>query len=198
MIVPRAVPQIGLTAMRDIVTLRETDTAVAPDETYHFAGVYCFGRGVFAGERKTGLDFAYRTLTRLRAGDFVYPKLMAWEGALGIVPPSCDGLYVSPEYPVFALNSNRVLPETLDVYFRSPLIWPELAGISTGTNVRRRRLHPKNFLAYQMPLPPMETQERLREVKAKVDSLKALQAKTAAELDALLPSVLDKAFKGEL
>jgi hypothetical protein len=28
--------------------------------------------------------------------------------------------------------------------------------------------------------------------------LKALQAKTAAELDALLPAVLDKAFKGEL
>lgn len=33
---------------------------------------------------------------------------------------------------------------------------------------------------------------------AKVDSLKRLQAKTAAKLNALLPSVLDKAFKGEL
>ena len=33
---------------------------------------------------------------------------------------------------------------------------------------------------------------------AKVDSLKELQAKTAAELDALLPSILDRAFKGEL
>jgi type I restriction enzyme S subunit len=35
-------------------------------------------------------------------------------------------------------------------------------------------------------------------LQAKVDSLKALQAQTAAELDALLPSVLDRAFKGEL
>ena len=34
--------------------------------------------------------------------------------------------------------------------------------------------------------------------QAKVDRLKDLQAKTAAELDALLPSILDKAFKGEL
>jgi len=33
---------------------------------------------------------------------------------------------------------------------------------------------------------------------ANVDRLKDLQAKTAAELDALLPSILDKAFKGEL
>jgi len=28
--------------------------------------------------------------------------------------------------------------------------------------------------------------------------MKRLQAETAAELDALLPSILDKAFKGEL
>jgi hypothetical protein len=31
-----------------------------------------------------------------------------------------------------------------------------------------------------------------------VGALKRLQAETAAELDALLPSILDKAFKGEL
>jgi hypothetical protein len=31
-----------------------------------------------------------------------------------------------------------------------------------------------------------------------VDRLKALQAQTHAELDALLPSILDRAFKGEL
>jgi len=31
-----------------------------------------------------------------------------------------------------------------------------------------------------------------------VDALKRLQAETVAELDALLPAILDKAFKGEL
>ena len=49
-----------------------------------------------------------------------------------------------------------------------------------------------------MPLPPMDVQQQLRQVKAKVDALKRLQAETAAEIDALLPSILDKAFKGEL
>ena len=38
----------------------------------------------------------------------------------------------------------------------------------------------------------------LDDLQAKVDGLKALQAQTQAELDALLPSILDKAFKGEL
>jgi len=38
----------------------------------------------------------------------------------------------------------------------------------------------------------------LDNLQAKVDALRRLQAETATELDALLPSVLDKAFKGEL
>ncbi len=33
---------------------------------------------------------------------------------------------------------------------------------------------------------------------AEVDALKRLQADTGTDLDALLPSILDKAFKGEL
>jgi type I restriction enzyme S subunit len=35
-------------------------------------------------------------------------------------------------------------------------------------------------------------------LQGKVDALKQLQSQTQAELDALLPSVLDKAFRGEL
>jgi type I restriction enzyme S subunit len=77
-------------------------------------------------------------------------------------------------------------------------VWPKIAGESTGTNVRRRRLNPQDFLDYEMPLPSRETQIILRRTKAEVDALKRLQAETAAELDALLPAILDRAFKGEL
>ena len=35
-------------------------------------------------------------------------------------------------------------------------------------------------------------------LQVQVDALKKLQAETAAELDALMPSILDKAFRGEL
>lgn len=186
------------TPMCELVTLRDPDVSVRHEESYEFAGVYCFGRGVFRGQRRTGLDFAYTRLTRLRTGNFVYPKLMAWEGALAVVPPECEGCVVSTEFPVFEVMEARVLPEVLDTYFRNPAVWPGIAGASTGTNVRRRRLNPKDFLNYKMPLPSRATQERLRKVRRKVDALKELQLETAAELDDFMPSVLDKAFKGEL
>lgn len=55
---------------------------------------------------------------------------------------------------------------------------------------------------FPVPVPPLPEQRRivgcLDDLQSKVDRLKALQARTAAELDALLPSILDKAFKGEL
>jgi type I restriction enzyme, S subunit len=186
------------TPMRELVTLRNPDVIVRPDETYEFAGVYCFGRGVFRGQRRAGIGFAYSRLTRLRTGNFVYPKLMAWEGALAVVPSECAGCVVSTEFPVFEANELRVLPEVLDTYFRNPAVWPSLAGASTGTNVRRRRLNPKDLLNYKMPLPSRATQERLREVRGKLDALKRLKAETSAELDALLPSILEKAFSGDL
>jgi type I restriction enzyme S subunit len=152
----------------------------------------------FEAAKKTGLDFAYPRLTRLRAGNFVYPKLMAWEGAFGVVPPECDGCVVSTEFPVFEIAEERVLPEVLDTYFRMPSIWPAISGASTGTNVRRRRLNPQDFLSYKMPLPSRTTQEILRNIRLETASLTPLQSETTAELDALLPAILDRAFKGAL
>jgi len=184
--------------MSDLVRLRDPDVVVQLDKTYDFAGVYSFGRGLFAAQSKSGGEFAYPRLTRLKTGNFVYPKLMAWEGAFGVVPPECDGRVVSTEFPVFEVNEDRVLPEVLDVHFRTRTVWPSLSGISTGTNTRRRRLNPKDFLNYRFPLPSRATQLMLREVRTQLNSIAPLQSEGAAQLAALLPSVLDKAFRGEL
>ena len=53
-----------------------------------------------------------------------------------------------------------------------------------------------------IPLPSPADQRRivaeLDGLRAEIDALKRLQTETAAELNALLPAILDKAFKGEL
>ena len=189
---------IPLVPVGDVARQRQPDVTVNPDESYDFAGVYCFGRGVFRGPRRAGSEFSYRRLTRLRTGDFVYPKLMAWEGALAVVPPKFDGLVVSPEFPVFEIDERLILPEVLDVYFRTPSVWPLVSGASIGTNVRRRRLNPKQFLAFKIPLPSMPAQRQIRKVKSLVDAILAAKNESTPELGALLPSLLSKAFAGEL
>lgn len=60
----------------------------------------------------------------------------------------------------------------------------------------------KAIRALEIPLPPLSEQRHivayLDDLQAEVDGLKQLQIETEAELNALLPSILDKAFKGEL
>lgn len=180
--------------MSELVHQRAPDISVDRTAQYRFAGVYSFGRGVFPSVVKAGSEFAYERLSTVRRGDFVYPKLMAWEGALGVVPPACDGMVVSPEFPVFSIKTDQVLPEVLDIYFRTPEVWPLLAELSGGTNVRRRRLQPSAFLQYEMPVPPMAVQLRIREAFRLTQALKSKHAALREANTALLPATLERLF----
>lgn len=80
-------------------------------------------------------------------------------------------------------------------YLRTHL--EEVAPQSAQKNINLRILN-------GLPFPAISVSRQhqivtyLDDLQAKTNRLKALQQKTAAELDALLPSILDKAFKGEL
>jgi type I restriction enzyme S subunit len=60
----------------------------------------------------------------------------------------------------------------------------------------------KRIREFHMPRPSIDEQRRivaeLDALQMQVDSLQDLQAETSAELDALMPSILDKAFRGKL
>ncbi len=109
-----------------------------------------------------------------------------------------DPVVVSTEFPVFEIDQKKVFPEVVDVDFRTPSVWPALSGASTGTNVRRKRLNPADFLKYQMPLPSRETQAKLREIYSQNQTISEGRKTTAQELDALLPAILLQAFNGDV
>ncbi len=49
-----------------------------------------------------------------------------------------------------------------------------------------------------VPVPPYEAHKRFDALYEKVDALKRTQSETTAELDAMLPAILDRAFRGVL
>lgn len=98
------------------------------------------------------------------------------------------------------LDKSRLLPKFTEFMLNSSRLKEYSADGTRG--VGNKNLVLKFIREFPMPAPPLLEQRRivayLDGLQAKVDALKRLQAETAAELDALLPSILDKAFKGEL
>jgi hypothetical protein len=47
-------------------------------------------------------------------------------------------------------------------------------------------------------LPPIEWQEKIKVTAKKIENIKSEQSLIDNEFNALLPAILDKAFKGEL
>ena len=177
----------------EVALLRPVNIEVEPDAEYQFAGVYSFGRGVFRSGVKAGSEISYKKLIRLERDDFTYPKLMAWEGALGVVPEECVGCYVSPEFPVFQINKEILHPTVVDAYFKDPLVWPSLVGTSKGTNARRRRLHPNTIRAHHIPIPPKGVQRTIRDIVERLNPYS--DKKKQGQLDTLLPALLHGVFR---
>jgi len=189
-------------ALGEVLRQSVDDVAVMPGQTYPHFGIYSFGKGLFRKAHLSGDDIKASRLNRVSRGQFIYGRLNAYEGAFGIVTKEFDGSHVSNEFPIFDCDETRVLPEFLLAYFSAPALWEALkrqvTGIGGGAGNRRIRLKEAVFLAHRLWLPRLDDQRRIKSVAAKLDEAKAIRARAEAEFDALLPAVLDKAFKGEL
>jgi type I restriction enzyme S subunit len=136
--------------------------------------------------------------TRLRGGEILI-GVVGSIGKLGVAPASWAGANIARavcrivpsdaidrDYLVLVLSSR-----TSQDYFRQ-----------TTRTLAQPTLNVAQLSHLPIPLPPLYEQRRivaeLGGLQAQVDAMKHLQSDTAAELDALLPSVLSKAFAGEL
>lgn len=67
-------------------------------------------------------------------------------------------------------------------------------GDSTGTNARRRRLNPTDFLKLKIPVPSMATQRKLAAIRLHQSQIHSVstEAESGIVLDALLNKLLSQ------
>ena len=96
----------------------------------------------------------------------------------------------------------KVEPRFLELSLASPFSQEHLVHRKTGLADAQVNISQAILRGTPLAYPPLPEQRRivaeLDALQTKVDALKKLQAETAAEIDALLPSILDRAFRGEL
>jgi type I restriction enzyme S subunit len=168
-------------ALKDLLQDASEPVRVQQDAVYPNFGIYSFGRGLFAKPPISGMQTSAGTLYRVRAGNFIYSRLFAFEGSYGVVDDTFDGHFTSNEYPSFSLDTSRVDRGFLKAYFQFPRVWQEIAMGSKGVGSRRIRVQPDKVLAHSIPLPPLVDQKA---IVARLDALADKTREVEGHLDA--------------
>jgi type I restriction enzyme S subunit len=182
----------------EILELHEEAEPISPTGAYPQVGMRSFGGGLFPKAAVDGNSTTYRTFNRLYKGAVVLSQVKGWEGAVAVCPTELTGWFASPEYRTFRCVATEAHAEYLTPIVRTKWFWTKLASATRGVGARRERTRPEQFLSIELPMPDLLVQERGEAIFAELEALNRLHAGVAANLDALLPSIVDRALSGEL
>lgn len=98
----------------------------------------------------------------VHAGQFIMSKIDARNGAYGIVPKELEGAIVTNDFPVFDVDTKRIIPQFLVLVSTTNKFIEFARKCSSGTT-NRKRIDIDAFLNQQIPLPSIEEQEKILE-----------------------------------
>jgi type I restriction enzyme S subunit len=156
--------------------------------------------GIVSQAERFGKRLASADLARYKVvetGDLVYDPMLLWDGSIGFVPEAGRGV-VSPAYETFTVSDDA----------NRDYFWPLLKSynlihrykqISQGTNTRRRKAHPRDFLKTVVPMPPTTTeQDKIAEVLTATQREIDLLAAQREQVEHLRRALLSKLLSGSL
>jgi type I restriction enzyme S subunit len=138
--------------------------------------------------------------SQLCEGDVLINLVGASIGRPCAVPAGLGSANVNQAVGVIRPRPDRLFPGFLVHFLLSSVTQDEIHAGKVET--ARPNISLGDLRDLQIPTPPLPEQQsivvELNSLQAELERLKRIQFKTASEIDALLPSILDKAFKGWL
>jgi len=190
----------GDVSLGEIISVCVDAVEVNPTETYHMAGVYGFGRGLFSRGPLSGAETTYKNFHKLSEGMIVLSQLKAWEGAIAVVGKEHSGYFLSTQFPTFQCNEEVADVGFLSWYLRQSTVWDELRSKARGMGARRDTVSPSKFLALRVPLPPLDDQRsianRLNAIQVNLQSRLSLLTEVEHDTDAMLQNAFKEIIDG--
>ena len=153
--------------------------------------------------RKVSFEDYHSCITRAKPhkGDVLLTRVGAGIGEAAMIDRDIDfAFYVS--LALIRPNIQQVLPEFLVYWLNSSGGLAQARRQTLGKGHSQGNLNLKLLRKFRLPLLPIPEQHRiiadLDVLRDEIETLRAMQTESIGELDALLPSILDKAFKGQL
>ena len=126
---------------------------------------------------------------RVKAGQFIYSRIDARNGAFGIIPEELDGAVVSKDFPVFDIDLCRITPEYLIYCVLDNGFMQQIRINSIGTT-NRQRVNEEALLSYKIKLPSVDEQNRFIGFIHQTDKSKHELKRALSELTATYKSII--------
>jgi type I restriction enzyme S subunit len=164
---------------------------IQPNETYKLVTVRLWGKGVVLRGQLTGAEITASEMLQVQPDQFILSRIDARNGAFGLIPESLDGAIVSNDFPVFDIDSTRLLSAFLSWMSKTRDFVDFCRAASEGTT-NRVRLKEDRFLTTAIALPPLEEQRRIvakiQELAAKIGEARGLRQRSVVEIETLISS----------
>jgi type I restriction enzyme S subunit len=168
-------------------------------------GAVSFGAFDERENKALPVELEFNPTYEVRSGDFLMSRANTTElvGACAIVGHTRPRLLLSDKTFRFHFRRDTKFSlQWLGHAMKSPALREQIERGASGTSPTMKNISKEKVMGILLPPHSFPEQcgivAKLDALQAQVDALKKLQAETSAELDAMLPSILDKAFKGEL
>ena len=184
--------------MSEVAPIVRRKVEVEMDGEYLELGVRSFGNGVFHKPTLIGSELDWQKLYRVQESDLVISNIKAWEGAIAVADRNDHNRVGSHRYITCVPKTGLVTANFLCFYLLTEDGLEKVQEASPGSADRNRTLAMKRLEKIEVPVPDYNKQLWFDSLQTKAAAIKQAHSANQTELDALLPAILDKAFKGEL
>jgi type I restriction enzyme S subunit len=180
--------------MADVAPIVRRPVVIDTDATYREIGARAFGRGLFEKPPLRGDGLTWQKLFLIEEGDLVVSNIKAWEGAFAVADAAHHGAVGSHRYLTSVVDRRRATPGFIWFFLQSPPGIAQVQAASPGSADRNRTLSQDRFAAIEVPVPSLDAQHWFDALQQKARAAREAQASAAAELEHLVPALLDDAF----
>lgn len=184
--------------MARVAPLVRRPVKVETDKVYYELGLRSFGKGTFHKPAMTGRELGSKRVFHIEPGDLLFSNVFSWEGAIAVARPEDNGRIGSHRYITCAPVEGLAKSSFIWFHFMTERGLQQIGVASPGSAGRNRTLGLAALGRIEVPVPAYEKQVWFDQLVTKLSLLREHQKKQEEELATLIPSLLERAFRGEL
>jgi type I restriction enzyme S subunit len=184
--------------MAEVAPLHRRPVVVDLASEYPQVSARSFGRGTFHKPPLKGSEITWQKPFLVKQGDILISNIKAWEGAIAVATLEDNDRYGSHRYLTCLPMPGVATARFVCFHLLTPQGLHDIGEASPGSADRNRTLSTTALSRISIPVPAYAQQLWFDSLCMEIGSLKRLQAETSKEMDAFMPSVLSRAFAGEI